>query len=143
MYSLDFCFFSSWKRKSHTAAVSPACGRQAWQGCLFADSSAVEEEILIWPKGVIKYAAASGFEGEVIQISIRKRDKRQVAYQKIAQEVDSSTANLTISLQEKQHLQTAVVQKKKVKFVGVLIGAVILLVLVVYLIFRYRLFWQH
>ena len=44
---------------------------------LSIDSSNAVDEVLIWPKGMVKYTLAGGFEGEVKKMSLRSKNLRK------------------------------------------------------------------
>ena len=85
---------------------------------VWSDSTEFEEELLFWPKGIIKYSATNGFEGEVAQMSWRRKDKRQVKLKEMQNETAIATQSLKLKEDTALVVHTVLKKRSTLKFFG-------------------------
>lgn len=95
------------------------------------DSSATDLEVEIWPRGIITYTD-SGFSGDVQRIKLRKKVKQQTHTQQQAKEHVAVAENKVLS--QKQHAVVKTLVKNRVGISG---WIWLLLIIPVYLVWRY------
>lgn len=108
---------------------------------LVVDSNDMEEEVVLWPKGIVKYSTVNGFEGELIKMSLRKKNKRQVVRQETQNEIMLATQNLKSKKQEKKLTKSTFTKQKKIKLLGIGTIGFVLLMGVIYLLYKGKLIW--
>ena len=109
---------------------------------VFSDSTEIVEEILFWPKGTIKFSATNGFEGEVAQMSWRRKYKRQVKLKEMQNETAIASQSLNLKEDTVQVAQTVLKKRKSTKLIGFGFGLVMVLVGLAYLFYQRKLFWK-
>lgn len=100
-----------------------------------SDSTALEEEVLLWPKGIVKYSPTTGFEGELTKIALRKKVKQQALQQELQNTALTLKDNLKVQQEEKALVK--VDTKKRLaawRLAG--LGCLLLAVVVVYLWYK-------
>lgn len=109
---------------------------------VWSDSTEFEEEILFWPKGIIKYSATHGFEGEVAQMTWHRKNKRQVKLKEMQNEKLSVSQTLKLKQDQALTAQTVLKKRKPLKFLALGFGVVMVLVGLAYFFYQGKLVWK-
>ncbi len=103
---------------------------------LSIDSNSAMDEVLIWPKGIVKYATATGFEGEVLQIRLRSKNQRKQVQIQSQQNMVVHQTDLKAKLAERTINEAAEKVKVSTRFYAFGIVVLALLGIFIYVIYK-------
>ncbi len=105
------------------------------------DSNNVVEELIFWPKGIVKYSSANGFEGELFKMSLSKRDQHYISQQEMQQNMGLAKQSVNVKQEDKNFTKSEFKKKKRTSFYGVISGCAVFLLVMLYFYYKRKLRW--
>ena len=101
-----------------------------------SDSDITNLEIEMWPKGMVKYSPASGFEGEMIRLVLRKKERHHLT---TVEQVQGSSV-IHADLKQRETSQVKIKSHQKYRITP-LVWLSLLLLTAGYLVYKF--WWRN